>query len=473
MGLIQNLKARLTLAMLPRLDGKSSAAGAVIQYLTMANPVWTPRQYDRLAQAGYEQNVVGYRCVNLVSRAVSRVPLLLKKGDKEITSHPILDLLKKPNPYQSGRRLRENWTAFLLLSGNSYIEGVSANDAAPPFELYTHRPDRIAIKTSDLGVPAGFIYNYGGVEKTWLVDPTDGSGQMMQLKFFHPTNDWYGLSPVEAARFPIDLHNQSSEWNKSLLQQGARPSGAMVYKPSGQSGALMPDPVFERVRAQIEEKMSGAQNAGRPLILDGGLEWQQMGMSSVDIEQVEGRRMSAREIAWAFGVPGQMLGIPGDNTYANMEEARVGFYEETVIPVSEDEVDALNVWLVPSFPDLQGAELVIDEDAIKALFPRQKARWEMLTGSRFLTINEKREALKYPRHEDPMADDILIEGSLIPLSEIGVGIEDDANSDGSGLIDETNKLKTDPKNSSVNSPGVGNNLKVTDNADNDEPGSDE
>lgn len=441
-----SIRARIGLALLKPFEEKASLAGAAIKYLNLGDPIWTPRRYDQIAVAGYEENVVGFRAVQLVSRAVARLPIILVDGKKkEIDSHPVLDLLKKPNPLQGGRRFRENWTAYLLLSGNSYIEGVGVSDfgGGSPLELYTHRPDRIVINLSELGTPESFVYNYGGVSKEWMVSSIDGAGPMFQLKTFHPTNDVYGLSPIEAARYSIDVHNQSSAWNKSVLQNGARPSGAIVYKPGGsQAGQAMPDGMYKRMKEQIEERMMGPSNASRPLILEGGIEWQQMGLDAVDMEFMEGRKMSAREICWAFGVPSQMLGIPGDNTYANMEEARAGFYEETVIPIGEDILDALNTWLLSTYPDLKSkkAELAVDTDSIEALFPRRKARWEMLSGSRFLSINEKREALKWPKHEDPMADEILVEGSLVPLSEIGVGAIEEELDPEAGVLDPANAI---------------------------------
>ncbi len=78
---------------------------------------------------------------------------------------------------------------------------------------------------------------------------------------------------------------------------------------------------FERLQARAGAGFQGANNAGRPLLLEGGLDWKPLSLSPKDMDFIEAKNASAREIALAFGVPPMLLGIPGDNTYANYQEA--------------------------------------------------------------------------------------------------------------------------------------------------------
>ncbi|WP_458694298.1 phage portal protein [Wolbachia endosymbiont (group A) of Andrena hattorfiana] len=157
-------------------------------------------------------------------------------------------------------------------------------------------------------------------------------------------NDWYGLSPIEAAAYSIDQYNQAGAWNQAMLQNGARPSGAIVVKSAKDgSGGSLSQEQYQRLKEQINDHYSGSVNAGRPILLEGGLEWKEMSLSPRDMDFIESKHSSARDIALAFGVPPQLLGIPGDNTYSKLVEARL-------IPLGTDGfTNARKYYLSPEF----------------------------------------------------------------------------------------------------------------------------
>ena len=252
------------------------------------------------------------------------------------------------------------------------------------------------VEAGRTGIPSGYIFTNGGQTVRWPASQINGQSKILQIKTFHPLNDWYGMSPVEAAAFSVDQHNEAGAWNMALLQNGARPSGALIVDPK--TGTGLDDAQFDRLKEQIETQYSGPQNAGRPLLLEGGLDWKEMSLSPVDMAWIEGKHTSAREIAMVFGMPAQMLGIPGDNTHRNMEEARLWLWEQTIIPLLNFLLQELNWWLTPLFGD--DLELVFDLDEVPALISRRHQLWDKVTSSDFLTINEKREAVGYePRPE--------------------------------------------------------------------------
>ena len=196
---------------------------------------------------------------------------------------------------------------------------------------------------------------------------------------------------MEAAAYSIDQHNQCGAWNQALLQNGARPSGALMVKAAeGQSGTLS-ETQYSRLKSQLDDQFSGAANAGRPLLLEGGLEWKEMSLSPKDMDFVGIKHASARDIALAFGVAPQLLGIPGDNTYANLKEARVAMWEQTILPLLTSVTDALNNWLVPMFDT--ALELSLDQEAIPVLAAKRDAYWERISKADFLTAEEKRKLL--------------------------------------------------------------------------------
>jgi HK97 family phage portal protein len=386
---------RVTQAFLNKISGfskKESAVASLIASQHNGRPVWTPRRYDSLSEQGYLKNVIVYRCVNIISRSIASVPWKLSMREKELLSHPLLTLLHHPNPRQGGASFIEAVLSYLLLSGNSYIEAIAHKEESP-LELHPLRPDRIKIIPGPGGVPASYEYSVAGKGKVLKVDSLSGFSHVLHLKLFHPLNDWYGMSPLEAAAISIDQHNQVSSHNLSLLQNGARPSGAMVIG-SKNGNSYLTQEQKERLKQDLENAYRGTSNAGQFLLLEGDFEWKEMGLSPKDLDFVTGKNLSAREIAQAYGVPAMLVGVPGDATFANYKEARYHLWEETILPFLDYLTDELNAWLVPQFGS--GLRLYYDIDGIPALSARRYEAWRKVQNVNFLTINEKREALGYP-----------------------------------------------------------------------------
>jgi len=294
---------------------------------------------------------------------------------------------------------------YFRISGNSYLERVVVGKQ--PRELYALRPDRMQIKPSATGFPAGYKFSVGSSSVDFDADPRTGQSDIRHIKSFNPLDDWYGMSPLMAGAYAVDQHNESMQWMQSLLQNGAAPSGAMELG----EGSLTNDQ-FNRLKAEIDEKYTGSTNAGRPMLLEGGLKWTQMGLSPVDAAIIETKYSAARDVSLALGVPPLLLNIPGDSTYSNYREARLAFYEETVIPLAEYIRDELNAWLSPLF---SGVTLDIDLDKIPAIAEKRQELWAMADASSDLTINERRMMKGYDKLPAG-GDEILVSSSMIPLS---------------------------------------------------------
>jgi HK97 family phage portal protein len=364
------------------LTTKSSATAKVVALHSAGRPQWTPRNYAALAREGFAGNVIGYRCVRMIAEAASAIPLLLYVKGEEQGEHPLRALLDRPNPMQTGREWIETLVSQLFVAGNAYAEMVAVDGT--PRELHALRPDRMKVVPSREGWPEAFEYSAGG-QSVRL--PRDS---IIHLKLFNPVDDYYGLSPLEAAARSIDTHNAASAWNKAMLDNAARPSGALVF--AGTDNTLTTEQ-FERLKAELTSTYQGAANAGRPMILEGGLDWKEMGFSPKEMEFIEAKNIAAREVALAFGVPPMLLGIPGDNTYANFAEANRGFWRQTVVPVAGRIADAMAAGL--SLQMNEAVSLKPDLDQVEALAPDRDALWKRVNEATFLTADEKREAVGY------------------------------------------------------------------------------
>lgn len=385
-------------------ERKESAAAQVL-VMTPGQPVWSPRNYEAFSREAYSKNVVAYQCINRISEAVASVRLGIYRGETELNEHPLAALLRRPNPLQSYGDYVRAKVGFLLLAGNGYEERVTIG--GKPRELYQLRPDRMKIIPSSNGVPSGYEYSVNQQKVTFPMDPRTLACDVRHLKLFNPLHDWYGMSPIEAGAYAIDQNTEAMKHMQALLQNSARPSGALTVK----DGQTLADEQFNRLKTQIEEQYSGSANAGRPMLLEGGLDWKQMGLSPTDMGIIETKYASARDIALAFGVPPLLLGIKGDNTFANYAEARLAFWEDTVLPLLEMILTDWNTWLAQPF----GVEVRADVDAIPAIAEKRLQLWKMADASTDLTINERRQIKGYGPVDG--GDVVLVPSSQIPLAD--------------------------------------------------------
>jgi HK97 family phage portal protein len=372
-------------------EQKASRTARLIALASGGRARWTPRDYAALTRAGYMANAVVHRAVKLVAENAASVSFLAYEGDAERDRHPLLALLSRPNPKQDGPALLEAVCTHLLLAGNAYVEAVALDGAQGPEvrELYALRPDRMRVVPGADGWAEAYEYTAAG--RSVRFDQSAPLPPILHLTAFNPLDDHYGLAPLEAAAVAVDTHNAAAKWNKALLDNAARPSGALVY--TADDHAVLSEQQFERLKRELEETYQGAVNAGRPLLLEGGLDWKAMSLTPKDMDFLEAKHTAAREIALAFGVPPMLLGIPGDNTYSNYQEANRVFWRQTVLPLARRIGGALAQWLAPVYGD--GVRLAIDTDRIEALSPDRAALWARITAAPFLTLNEKRAAVGY------------------------------------------------------------------------------
>lgn len=379
-------------------EQKASAAGRVIAWGGAGRVAWSPRDTASLTRTGFAGNPVGFRCVKMIAEASAALPLVLQDAERRFAVHPLLDLIRGPNPAQGRAELFEALYGQLLLSGNAYLEAVGSGHGVP-LELHVLRSDRMSVVPGPDGWPVAYDYAAGGRKHRFELG--DGVPCICHIKSFHPQDDHYGLSPLQPAAQAVDVHNAASRWSKALLDNAARPSGAIVYKGAEGQGSLTSDQ-YDRLVSEMEAHHQGARNAGRPMLLEGGLDWKPMGFSPSDMEFQKTKEAAAREIALAFGVPPMLLGIPGDATFANYQEANRAFYRLTVLPLAARVTAAVAGWLAGFIGE--ALELTPDLDQVPALAGERDAQWKRVAEADFLTQAEKRALLGLPALAGPSAD---------------------------------------------------------------------
>ncbi|MBA4353331.1 MAG: phage portal protein [Novosphingobium sp.] len=337
-----------------------------------------PINYPVAIREAYLKNPVAQRAVRLVAEGIGGAPV--------VASDPAL--LALVSETSAGQPLLETLAAHLMLHGNGYVQ-VLRDVEGNPVELFALRPERVTILPDAGGWPAAFAYKVG--EKALRIEALDDFGRpnLIHVKHFHPVDDHYGAGCLEAAEEAVAIHNAAARWNRSLLENAARPSGALVYDPGDPGASLTPDQ-FERIKAELTQAYAGQVNAGRPMLLEGGLKWQSLALTPADMDFATLKAAAARDIALAFGVPPMLLGIPGDNTYANYREANRALWRLTLLPVAGKILSALAEGLAPWFRD---ARLGVDMDRVPALAEDRERLWSQLSAADFLSADEKRAML--------------------------------------------------------------------------------
>jgi len=337
----------------------------------------TPFEYRGAVRRAFLENPVAQRAVRLVAEGAGQVPLN--------PAEPAA--LKLVAATSAGQSLIETLACHLLLHGNGYVQ-VMRDGAGRPVELFALRPERVAVVAGEDGWPAAWRYTVGDKVLTLPVEDSDGWPNVIHLKSLHPADDHYGAGCLTAAAQAVAIHNAASAWNRALLENAARPSGALTMD-GGEGNTLTPDQ-FDRLKGELEAAFAGAGNAGRPMLLEGGLKWQSLSLSPADMDFAELKAAAARDIALAFGVPPMLLGLPGDNTYSNYREASRALWRLTLLPLAGKILSGLSEGLEPWFPDL---DLTVDLDRVPALAEDREKLWAQVSSADFLNRDEKRALL--------------------------------------------------------------------------------
>ncbi len=337
-----------------------------------------PFDYTSAVRRAFLENPVAQRAVRLVAEGVGRAPLLASGEEGPV---------KLVQATSAGQSLLETLAAHLLLHGNAYVQLLS-DGAGKPVELFALRPERVAIVPGADGWPEAYQYKVGGKVLTIPVEDDAGWPGIIHIKAFHPADDHYGAGGLAAAEQAVAIHNAAAAWNRSLLENAARPSGALVLE-GGQADTLTAEQ-FERLKQELVQGFSGQAHAGRPMVLDGAIRWQAMSLTPADMDFAELKAASARDIALAFGVPPMLLGLPGDNTYANYREANRALWRLTLLPLAGKILSAIEEGLIPWFPS---ARLAVDPDRIPELAEDRERLWEQVSAAGFLSDTEKRALL--------------------------------------------------------------------------------
>lgn len=272
-----------------------------------------------------------YACVTMRAKDVARcTPRLLKlegaRSQKPITDHPVAKLFRRPNWQQTWFEFCLQMHVAFLLRGNAYA-AILRDSRGKPTALIPINPDAVMVLEAADGSVFYNVNRLGLFQIAALRDfpvaiPEEDILHLRGLTF----NILVGLSTIGVARESIGLAMGHEQQATRFMANGARPSGVL------QTAKTLTKEAAQRLREQWEALRAGLQNVGRTAILEDGLDWKPMQLTSVDLEFIAQRRFSIEDIARFWGMPLHKLGVAGEIGRLRIDQADQAYVNTTIMP---------------------------------------------------------------------------------------------------------------------------------------------
>jgi HK97 family phage portal protein len=309
-----------------------------------------------------------YACASIRSKDVARcTPRLMRAGsarsETPVVNHPVAKLFKRPNAWQDWTEFCRNMHAAYLLRGNAYAV-IMRDGRGNPTALIPVNPDLVTLYEAHNGsifysVARNGVFLSAILSSQPMMIPEDDIFHLRELGF----NMLLGLSRISIARDSFGVAMGLEQQAARFMNNGARPAGVL------QTDKQLSKDAAERLRTQWEQLRSGIQNAGRTAILEEGLKWTAMQLSSVDLEFIAQREFSISEIARLFDMPLYKLGVKSEMARIKFDDADQAYVNTTIMP----DLDAWEEKFVQKF-DLDSENLVADFDERRLLRAAEATR---------------------------------------------------------------------------------------------------
>ena len=263
-----------------------------------------------------------YSAVKIISETIASLPLITYRrapdgGKIRIDEHPISPVLaRRPNSWQTHFEFIEMMQGHVLLRGNAYAQVLTANGRVS--ELIPLHPARIEPRMES----SGPVYQYTKPDGDIVIFPAEEIFHLRGLS----SNGLHGLSPIAAARESIGLGMAAQEHGARLFGQGARPAGVLTHP------GKLDQPTSDRIRQSWERAYGGLSNAHSVAVLEEGMQFERVQLTSEDSQWIESRKFQIEEIARFYRIPLHKMNSMERATFSNIESQAIEFVSDTIIP---------------------------------------------------------------------------------------------------------------------------------------------
>ncbi len=391
----------------------SISVGDIISLDPYSNDLSSAINYSQLASSGYIKNYISNKCIRATMQALGDLDFdILINGESiedktDRISTAFKNLVRDPNEDY-------NWCDFIgavynarTIDGSGYVYPHFYNDGRP-MKVEYFRPDRVTKITSQDDRLHSYQYNRGSRRDVFYRDE-DGRFDLIEWKLFNPTDDINGLSGVRTAGLPIDGHTGGLKWNKQLVENGGKFSGIASMQDSESSQHFDAEQI-----AALEKKFNEKSNSGIGswLIANTPIKIESMGLTATEMDWLNGIRAYAIGIATSLDYPPYLLGLES-TTYNNQAEAKLDFYESSVLPKANDIYGRLSSFYSRKLG--MDIEFKVKLDDVIALMPRLLER-STVAGQQFkdglISQNEAREIIGFEATD--FGDDLFADQNKTP-----------------------------------------------------------
>jgi HK97 family phage portal protein len=317
---------------------------------------------DGRLRNAYLQSVSVYRCVNLRADAIAQAPFALYRGQDKVEDHPLLDILRNPNPLQTEADFKQTLVTHLLLAGNAYPYVDQVDSRGMPRQIVplvpnSMEPDR----------PTTNLYDLRG----WIYTPPGGGGRVSLsvdevVHIRHsvaPDDPVIGVGPLHAARVVIETDFLASVYNRAVLRNSGAPAGILKWKGQGRAD----EEELKAIRRDWVSRFGGPLNAESIAALGSDFEYQAIGQSGKDMRFREMHDVYLHDIARAFDVPMVLLGEYSGGGFdgGGFRAQRRLFWQGPVRADGDRIVKALQRRIID--PVDPGLQLVLDWDSVDGM----------------------------------------------------------------------------------------------------------
>jgi len=298
-----------------------------------------PDDYSVKYQSVFSAVTAVYRCVTVISQTIANLKLIATNKNSgvviDINDDPNLKVLRRPNKWQTYFDFWEQHFGYLELQGEvPWLLDIKRDGQIK--SIFPLRPDRIRIIPSATSYIGGYIFDVGGEQVPLSAE------EIQFWKYFNPSNEWRGTSPISAAANDIELELQSVKANQNIYKKGARPSGILTTDKPVQL------PQLQQLSDEFNSKYTGSDKFGKVVFLSHGFKWDQMSMSNKDMQTLEQRVYSGDQVGEVYGVPPILRMKMKDSSVISNTNSQISiFWENTIMPKITKTEQIMNEFIIP------------------------------------------------------------------------------------------------------------------------------
>jgi len=298
-----------------------------------------PDDYSVKYQSVFSAVTAVYRCVTVISQTIANLKLIATNKNSgvviDINDDPNLKVLRRPNKWQTYFDFWEQHFGYLELQGEvPWLLDIKRDGQIK--SIFPLRPDRIRIIPSATSYIGGYIFDVGGEQVPLSAE------EIQFWKYFNPSNEWRGTSPISAAANDIELELQSVKANQNIYKKGARPSGILTTDKPVQL------PQLQQLSDEFNSKYTGSDKFGKVIFLSHGFKWDQMSMSNKDMQTLEQRVYSGDQVGEVYGVPPILRMKMKDSSVISNTNSQISiFWENTIMPKITKTEQIMNEFIIP------------------------------------------------------------------------------------------------------------------------------